>query len=230
VLLEHPYADAAAMLRHADGNGETALMIAAYYGHADMVRVLLEHPSVDAAAMLRHADGDGRTALMNAASSGHVDVVRVLLEHPCADAAAMLRHADGNGQTALMNAALGGRAPLLLVMVEAFLADVVSDDDDATDILTTICNGARYTEMFAEPWPGEPWPDAAARDEFIARLLERGASVIVNAACQPVVSRVIRERMLMASVPRLINEAVVDLATSLQQQQQQQQQRQYSDL
>ena len=56
--------------------GSTPLLLAAYEGHADMVRYLLaEGDNVDA-----KRDADGCTALRLAAGNGHVEVVDALLE------------------------------------------------------------------------------------------------------------------------------------------------------
>jgi hypothetical protein len=184
-----------------------------------VARALLDHPSADvAAAMLMHKENVGWTALMRAAIFGYVDVARVLLDHPSADAEAMLMHAEIDGETVLEAAARRGLASPLLFLLRRY--DEVSPSagdggiDTATAVLTAMCNGHRRTELFEDTGPG-----AAVRDECITRLLARGASVVVPATCQPVVSRIIRESVLMASVPRLINDAVVGLATSRQQQQ-----------
>ncbi|MBO8450903.1 MAG: ankyrin repeat domain-containing protein [Spirochaetes bacterium] len=58
-----------------DPDGGTALMIAAYDGHADVVRLLL-----DAGADVNAEDQNGSTALMLAAEEGHEDIVRILTE------------------------------------------------------------------------------------------------------------------------------------------------------
>jgi len=212
MLLDHPSADAAAMLMHTDNVGMTALMFAAVRGHVAVTRALLEHPSADAADMLMQANDDGMTALMLAAEEDEVDAARALLEHPSADAAAMLMHATDNGTTALEFAALYGHAPLLLFLLRRYdeVSPAARDGgiDSATNVLMAMCNGLWMMVLFAVNGPGD-----AVRDECIYRLLERGASVfVVPPACQPVVSRIIRELAFVKSVPRLINEAVVGLA------------------
>ena len=76
----------------ADGNGHTALMLAADRGHAETVTALLAAPGLD----MNAADGDGRTALMVAANGGHAETVTALLAYPGVDVNA----ADGDGRTA----------------------------------------------------------------------------------------------------------------------------------
>jgi hypothetical protein len=108
-LLDHPSADPAAMLMHADSqHGLTALMYAASSSHVEAMRVLLDHPAADPAAMMMQGANCGAVALTLAALDGHVDAMRLLLDHPAADAAAMMAgHAAscGGSFTALISAA-----------------------------------------------------------------------------------------------------------------------------
>ncbi len=57
-----------------DGDGATALHLAAAGGHLDVVRALIAHSSADVDLV----DGDGATALHLAAAGGHLDVHRLL--------------------------------------------------------------------------------------------------------------------------------------------------------
>lgn len=94
------YIDAGAPADLADPQGNTLLMLAAYHGHADLVR--------DLAA--RGADVDrlndrGQSPLAGAVFKGEEDVVAVLLEHGA--------DPDAGRPTARETAQLFGRADLL---------------------------------------------------------------------------------------------------------------------
>lgn len=56
-------------------SGVTALMVAAFKGHLEMVRVLLA-----ARADVNAKMTDGNTALIVASQNGHLEVVRALIE------------------------------------------------------------------------------------------------------------------------------------------------------
>ena len=80
-----------------DNDGNTALMLASFYGWTDEVKKLLADPEID--VNMRHSTGD--TALMDACSNGNTEVVEQLLQHPKIDVNAQNRE----GFTALMYAA-----------------------------------------------------------------------------------------------------------------------------
>ena len=56
-------------------NGDTALTVAAFWGHFDAARALLE---IGADPLIRN--GNGLTALMLAEQQGHIEVIRLLRE------------------------------------------------------------------------------------------------------------------------------------------------------
>jgi ankyrin repeat protein len=60
-----------------DGDGDTAIHIAATKGHEDVVRVLLDVPGVDPTIISRT---DGHTALSVAQLNGHSSIVELLQE------------------------------------------------------------------------------------------------------------------------------------------------------
>ena len=91
--------------------GNTALMVAARRGHADIVDLLLAQPGIDINAK------SGRyslTALAAAAQNGHAAVVRQLLA-----AGADVDAKTYNGATALIWAAAGGQAAMVRQLLAA---------------------------------------------------------------------------------------------------------------
>lgn len=88
-------------------NGQTALMLAASHGRAEMVKLLL-----DAGAEPNVQDNDGSTALMCAAEHGYIDIVRLLLANP--DTEVCL--ADNDGSTALTIAMEAGHKDTALLI------------------------------------------------------------------------------------------------------------------
>lgn len=60
---------------------QTALMLAASHGRAEMVKLLVEQ-----GADINLQDEDGSTALMCACEHGHLEIVNFLLMHPDIDA------------------------------------------------------------------------------------------------------------------------------------------------
>ncbi|TMW69735.1 hypothetical protein Poli38472_001891 [Pythium oligandrum] len=86
-----------------DKYGRTALHLASFYGHSDVVGLLLGHVACDVNALdkvrvLVSAMLGGQTALHYASSSGHSDVVRLLLGH---GANPNLQNKDGETPLAL---------------------------------------------------------------------------------------------------------------------------------
>jgi ankyrin repeat protein len=67
--------DARADAAHANGEGNTALMLASKMGYTEVVCTLL-----DAGVQLGQASKNGSTALSMASQSGHADCARAVLE------------------------------------------------------------------------------------------------------------------------------------------------------
>ena len=102
-----------------DKDGETPLLLAAYFGRTEVVRLLL-----DSGAEIDMADAFGRTPLMRASQLGRGEVVQLLL-----GASADLTIKDGKGITALMYAAdVSGDEEVFRYILEAG-ADVDARDN-----------------------------------------------------------------------------------------------------
>jgi hypothetical protein len=84
-------------------------MLAAQYGHTDIVQALLK-----AGAMVNLANTDGRVALMFAAQNGHTTIVQALTK-----AGARPDLTNISGQTALMLAAQKGRTATVQALIKA---------------------------------------------------------------------------------------------------------------
>ncbi len=88
--------------------GDSLLILAAYYCHADLVKLLLQQPNIE----VDFQNGMGFTALTGATFRGDVGIMQQLIT-----AGSNINHCNLSGQTALMFAALGSQteaAKLLL--------------------------------------------------------------------------------------------------------------------
>ncbi len=99
--------NAGANINYADSNGWTALMMAALYGHIDIVRLL-----IDAGAHVNCANNYDNSALMWAALYGHTEIVRLLLEQ-----GADVNRANNYGDTALIWAARHGHEDIARMLM-----------------------------------------------------------------------------------------------------------------
>ena len=88
----------------------TPLMIAAYRGHANVIRYLLNK---GANARARQNQNHPRTALIYAVEKGNVNSVRALIRH------SNLNVQDGNGRSALTTAASLNKKNLVRMLVRA---------------------------------------------------------------------------------------------------------------
>ena len=102
-----------------DGDGNTALMWAAFGGHQDIVEILLELESLD----INKVDSIGLTSLMYACTQGHESIVSTLLDY---NADVNIKDSDGN--TALIWAARMGYDKIVRKLVNA-CADIDVKND-----------------------------------------------------------------------------------------------------
>ena len=92
-----------------NGRGDTLLILAAYYGHADVAALLIER-----GARVDGANDQGNTPLMGACFKGDARVVDVLLRH-----GATIEATNDAGQTGLMFAALFDQSDVAARLVQA---------------------------------------------------------------------------------------------------------------
>eukprot|EP01043_Picozoa_sp_COSAG02_P037836 COSAG02_NODE_2870_length_7858_cov_11.781931_1_plen_730_part_00 len=126
-----------ALLEQERASGFTPLMLAAWYGHDDVVSVLLQH-GADANRRLSTASyANGVTPLFVAARNGWPKVVMLLLG---ARADPELRRSS-DGSTPLATAAKHGRTEVIQVLVRAGVAIDSPDSDESTPLLLAAKHG-----------------------------------------------------------------------------------------
>ncbi|KAK7797973.1 hypothetical protein U0070_022331 [Myodes glareolus] len=133
VLLDH----GAGINTHSNEFKESALTLACYKGHLDMVRFLLE-----AGADQEHKTDEMHTALMEACMDGHVEVARLLL-----DSGAQVNMPADSFESPLTLAACGGHVELAALLIErgANLEEV--NDEGYTPLMEAAREG--HEEMVA---------------------------------------------------------------------------------
>lgn len=125
-----------------DGKGDSLLMLAAYHGHVDAVRVLLEH-GADASL----ANDRGQTPLGGAAFKGDIAVATALLE----GGAQVDDHPEG-GRTALMLAAMFDRVDMIDLLLAHGADPTRAGADGATALDLARGMGAeRAIERLSQP-------------------------------------------------------------------------------
>ncbi|CDS37799.1 ankyrin domain repeat containing protein [Echinococcus multilocularis] len=130
-LIEH----GANINTHSTEFKESALTLASYKGHAEMVKFLL-----DAGASHEHRTDEMHTALMEAAMEGHVEVARLLLDH-----GANVNIPQDSFESPLTLAACGGHTELvhLLIGYEADIEEV--NDEGYTPLMEAAREGHEDT-------------------------------------------------------------------------------------
>ena len=103
------------------GDGFTALHVASYFGHANVVSLLLKNDAdVDKVAM----NGSDLTALQSAVASTHTEVVKILLDYKPNVNVRML-----GGFTPLMSASAMGASEIISLLLENGAdKNLISDD------------------------------------------------------------------------------------------------------
>uniref|UniRef100_A0A5K3ETX1 ANK_REP_REGION domain-containing protein n=2 Tax=Mesocestoides corti TaxID=53468 RepID=A0A5K3ETX1_MESCO len=130
-LIEH----GANINTHSTEFKESALTLASYKGHAEMVKFLL-----DAGASHEHRTDEMHTALMEAAMEGHVEVAKLLLAH-----GANVNIPQDSFESPLTLAACGGHTELvhLLIGYEADIEEV--NDEGYTPLMEAAREGHEDT-------------------------------------------------------------------------------------
>lgn len=104
-------------------DGDTALHLAALYGHTGCAKILL-----DAGAKADIADEDGAVPLHDAAAGGYRDLAELLLDN----AVGCVNVADGDGDTPLHNAARGGFEDVIALLLQRGADPTIRNNDFQT--------------------------------------------------------------------------------------------------
>ena len=116
---------------------ETALTLAAYKGHADMVAYLIAQ-----SADIEHKTDEMHTALMEACMDGHVECARILIQH-----GACVNMPPDAFESPLTLAACGGHVELADLLIEAHADLEERNDEGYTPLMEAAREG--HEEMVA---------------------------------------------------------------------------------
>ncbi|XP_066594349.1 ankyrin repeat and KH domain-containing protein 1 isoform X2 [Prorops nasuta] len=133
ILLEY----GAGINTHSNEFKESALTLACYKGHLEMVRFLLE-----AGADQEHKTDEMHTALMEASMDGHVEVARLLL-----DSGAQVNMPTDSFESPLTLAACGGHVDLAMLLIERGANIEEVNDEGYTPLMEAAREG--HEEMVA---------------------------------------------------------------------------------
>ncbi|XP_070515069.1 ankyrin repeat domain-containing protein 17 isoform X3 [Cardiocondyla obscurior] len=122
---------------HSNEFKESALTLACYKGHLEMVRFLLE-----AGADQEHKTDEMHTALMEASMDGHVEVARLLL-----DSGAQVNMPTDSFESPLTLAACGGHVDLAMLLIERGANIEEVNDEGYTPLMEAAREG--HEEMVA---------------------------------------------------------------------------------
>ena len=127
--------EAGAGVRVTVDEGDTCLILAAYFGHTETVRYLVGLKDVD----VNHQGMNNQSALHSAVQEGHPDVVRVLI-----DAGASVNTKDRNGAPPLHCACRLGHLDIVKMLVEAGAGVCTTDSNGQSCLMPA--SGAGHTE------------------------------------------------------------------------------------
>jgi hypothetical protein len=154
-------------------DGFTALMLAAFYGHTEIVSALLSREGIDVNA----ADSDGHTALMSAVHNHHAETVSALLSCKGIDVNA----ADSDGRTVLMTAAFYGHTETVSALLSREGIDVnVARSGGFTALITAAFYGHAETISALLSRDGVDWQ--IVQDQLnhpVLRNLNKEVSVLL---------------------------------------------------
>jgi hypothetical protein len=143
--------------------GQTALMLATFEGHLDIVQALLAR-----SANVNAKDHVGTTALMLAASRGHTAIVQALLAQ-----GASIDAKNNYGWTALMMATVEGRAPIVQSLLGRGADMQAKNNEGKTALMLAEARG--LSNIFQQKIP-EPGQEAApGRSQALAEQTGRDA-------------------------------------------------------
>ena len=122
-----------------DNDGWTALIIASYYGHLEVVKYL-----VSQGANIDVTDNDGNTVLSEASYYGHLEVVKYLVSQ-----GANIDAKTNNGDTALTLAKLANHSEIVEFLekeIEGFALHYYAKDGDLAGVKRALQAGANIEE------------------------------------------------------------------------------------
>ena len=170
----------------------TPLIIAAYKGHLDSVKILLRYNAdIEARGTLKIENNEvieGCTPLWAAASAGRLDVVKLLIEQN-----ADVDGRTSTGSTPLRTAAINGHLDVVRCLVESGADVNARNDYESTplmaacyyghvSVVTYLINKGAFMDLQYQDSGNTALHDAVKRGylEMVSQLLSRGASQLPN--------------------------------------------------
>ena len=163
-------------LDYQDDQGETALHVAARFGHVDCAKALLDGSNNQKANTEMAENSFGWTPLFIACVDGQIDIVELL-----ASAGADLERLDMSGWTAKEHAALRGHMDIASMLAEITALPLGADSSDST-LLSTTPSATTFAERRSNGLPngnGNPKVTEAIKT-FGHRYLTSESMVLVS--------------------------------------------------